>query len=94
MEHKNERRVELLVQNIGKIYQQMKTLDQHNRERKEKIKKLGLEAVKENPGVLCPKCRAEMYYLIPGLWFFQAGSNLPQTQVRCSKCMYEDSMIV
>lgn len=72
----------------------MKTLDQHNRERKEKIKKLGLEPVKENPGVLCPKCRAEMHYLIPGLCFFKQEATYPKTQVRCSKCMYEGSMIV
>jgi len=72
----------------------MKTLDEHNRERKEEIKKLGLEPIKENAGVLCPKCQAEMYYLTPGLCFFEMGTTLPQTQVRCSKCMYEGSMTV
>ena len=72
----------------------MKTLDQHNRERKDEIKKLGLEPIKKNPEVLCPKCRGEMYYWTPGICFFTPGDGLPQTRVRCSKCMYEDSMIV
>jgi len=72
----------------------MKTLDEHNRERKKEIEKFELEPIKENAGVLCPKCAGEMHYWTPGICFFTAGSSLHQTRVRCSKCMYEDSMIV
>jgi len=72
----------------------MKTLDEHNRERKEEIKELGLEPIKENAGVLCPKCGGEMHCWTPGICFFTPGNGLPQTQVRCSKCMYEDFMII
>lgn len=56
----------------------MKTLDKHNRERKEEIEKLGLEPIKKNAVALCPKCRAEMYYLTPGLCFSKWGRAYPK----------------
>jgi len=72
----------------------MKTLDEHNRERKKQIEKFELEPIKENAGVLCPKCGGEMHYWILGICFFTPGNGLPKTRVRCSECMYEDLMIV
>ena len=52
----------------------MKTLDENNRQRKTEIEKLGLEPIKENPGVLCPKCRGEMYYWTHGICFLRQGA--------------------
>lgn len=64
----------------------MKTIKEHNDE----IFRLREEANRNNTGVECPLCHAELYYADP--WI--RASSPPQRQVKCLGCNYIDYIYI
>jgi len=61
---------------------ELKSLDQHNKERYEAHKKNG--SLKTN-GIACPKCRHEM---VDVQTWYSPGRDLPEIEVECVVCHY------
>jgi DNA-directed RNA polymerase subunit RPC12/RpoP len=60
----------------------MKSLKEHNDERREKWRKRGIKL----NGIACPECGAELYDSNPGMFLL---SNPPQLDVHCEECGYQ-----
>ena len=67
----------------------MKTLDEHNKD----IQEYHIEKsrTKYNSGILCPKCKTEMWIENPGVI---CASNPPCRWVICPECKYRSTQIL
>ena len=66
----------------------MKTLDEHNREARERH---WSQRASQGVGVACPKCGSELINTSPGELLM---SNPPKMRVHCGGCDYLGNMVV
>jgi len=69
----------------GSMPQPMKTLDQHNTERRKQIEELRQSLQPHPNGIACPKCSAELWDTDP---MMMLASCPPQKNVHCPSCGY------